>query len=281
MHKIMLFVDARFPPENECLNKAISIAKAFKLPIDLLLDVRKPHLERWYWPELLEMHALGDKTEDEANNVILSIQKTLSTSCVKSTVTRLDKPAFSGQISTLSETLANCLLLISSELKDKARAKFQEIVEVHAPTLVLTQQAWRSPLNLAVAIDPLHENAIDTQVDDRLFNQAATIKKKLETNFFLLHSCYIPPMAIDYHKQIIQIHKEAVNEFAETKCINTIDINIIKGNPEETIPSWVTDNQIDILAMGQFRRSKIKQYLIGSTAMTLIERMPCDLLLVS
>ena len=281
MNKIVLFIDIRFPPSSECLKKVAAISTSFKQDVDLLIDVKAPHLERWYWPEFLEKNSIGDKTEEKAQAVISSIKQTLHKDRVNSVITRLDKTTLSSQISKLSGSLGNSLLLMEASLKETARAKFQELIAIHAPTLILTDKPWGRPVNLTVAIDPLHEHANETQVDNRLFDQAHTIKSKLKSDLSLLHSCYMPPMAVDYRKQVLQIHKDAVHEFAELNNIKANDINLVNGNPEETISSWVTSNHVDILAIGQFRRSNIKQYLLGSTSMTLIDKMLCDLLLVS
>ncbi|MDI9817612.1 MULTISPECIES: universal stress protein [unclassified Legionella] len=55
-------------------------------------------------------------------------------------------------------------------------------------------------------------------------------------------------------------------------------INQLKGDPQELIPSFITDKEIDILVMGTVARTGISGFIIGNTAENILQKIDCSLL---
>jgi nucleotide-binding universal stress UspA family protein len=276
--KVMFFIDTRNPPTQECLSKALLIANAFKLSIDLLIDSRNNHPERWYWPELLSDQ---DKKvrQDGESDAILTIEKALKETKLKYQKIILTKSSYATQINKLLEPETETLLILEKKLRNKHHPIFQEIQKINAPILLTHDTQWHSPINLAVAIDPLHEDVEESLVNEHLVKLAAGLNKVTISSWPLIHSIYVPPMAIEFKAQIKTIHKETVMDFSSEHNIAKNRVVLISGNPEETIPQWAANNQTDILVIGLLKRSKKPFRWIGSTASALIENTSCDLLL--
>jgi len=55
-------------------------------------------------------------------------------------------------------------------------------------------------------------------------------------------------------------------------------IEYLKGQPEEVIPSIITHKKIDILVMGTVARTGISGFIIGNTAENILQKIDCSLL---
>ncbi|WP_133130705.1 universal stress protein [Legionella yabuuchiae] len=53
---------------------------------------------------------------------------------------------------------------------------------------------------------------------------------------------------------------------------------LLKGRPEEQIPSYIDDQRIDILVMGTLARTGISGFIIGNTAENVLQKIDCSLL---
>jgi len=59
-----------------------------------------------------------------------------------------------------------------------------------------------------------------------------------------------------------------------------LDMHLVQGEAEETIPQLVKEQHIDLLVMGTVARTGIEGFLIGNTAENIISRLRCSLLAV-
>ncbi|CSI61259.1 universal stress protein family 1 [Vibrio cholerae] len=54
-------------------------------------------------------------------------------------------------------------------------------------------------------------------------------------------------------------------------------IHHLHGKPDELIPEWVTQENIDILVMGTLARTGIAGFVIGNTAENIVQSIECSL----
>jgi hypothetical protein len=274
----MFFIDTRTPPTQESLSKTILIANTFKMPVDLLIDSQNNHPDRWYWPELLSN---SDKKlrQDEALDAVLKVEAALKTSKIKFQKINLTKSSYATQINNLLVSDTETLLILENKLRKKHHHIFQEIQDINTPILLMSNTPWQTPINLAVAISPFHDKTGENEVDQHLVELASKFKTVTAPNWPLIHSIYVPPMAVEFRKKIQEIHTDSVLDFAAEQNIRRNRVVIITGNPEDSLPQWVTHNQTNILIVGLLKRSKHPFRWVGSTASALIEKIPCDLIL--
>lgn len=74
-------------------------------------------------------------------------------------------------------------------------------------------------------------------------------------------------------------HEKALNQvISESKIKDGYQIHQLKGLPEEVIPSFIDDMNIDILVMGTVARTGISGFIFGNTAENIVQTLNCSLL---
>ncbi len=147
---------------------------------------------------------------------------------------------------------------------------------------ILGQQKWLVDGKAIGAIDPFHEDDSENISDAKVYNfmrKWATIAEQKVP--FLLHVIHIPPLAIEYEKQIETLHKEQVYRFAKKiKCAKDL-ISFTRGTPEHAILSYTDDNKIDLIVLGCREHSLFDKWLNGSTISALITQHSTDMVLIN
>lgn len=162
------------------------------------------------------------------------------------------------------------------------------------PLLLTKARPWAAAPRVIAAIDPGHVNDKPVLLDQCILQRAAYFARKLGGELHALHvflpvalvatATSIPPMvaavspeAIAYEREIR--FKEVAALVAEY-AVNAGNIHLEMGGPAEMLPRCATQLNADIVALGAISRSGIKRVFIGSTAEDVLERLPCDALIV-
>ena len=59
-----------------------------------------------------------------------------------------------------------------------------------------------------------------------------------------------------------------------------VKVELMEGSPDDVIPKFVTDHEIDILVMGTHGRSGISRLLLGNTAERILPVVDCSVIAV-
>jgi universal stress protein E len=162
------------------------------------------------------------------------------------------------------------------------------------PLLLTKARPWAAAPRVLAAIDPGHVNDKPVLLDRCILQRAAYFAQALGGELHALHvflpvalvatATSIPPMvaavspeAIAYEREIR--FKEVAAVVAEY-AVNAGNIHLEMGGPAEMLPRCAMQLNADIVAMGAISRSGIKRMFIGSTAEDVLERLPCDALIV-
>jgi len=278
LKKLMFLLDERQAPSEAILLKAILLAQMHSTSLDILLDEQNRHQERWYWPETFSKHQ-QDQVNETASSVVLAVKDTLEKAKVRYKIIKLDRKSYVEQLELITAKSSDALLIIDSALK--RHPLFQKIATYGTTVLLASPKTWHKTIRFAVAVDPLHENAEETQIDQRLVKQAENWQQHIDgIRISYVHSCFVPPMVVDYRAKIWQIHKEALSDMASNLNIAEAKIEMVPGNPENSLLTYTSANNIDVLALGLRARSAATTGWIGSTTSEIIDHAPCDLLLV-
>ena len=156
------------------------------------------------------------------------------------------------------------------------------ISENKATLFILGQEKWLAEGKAIGAIDPFHEDDDENKSDIKVYNfmrRWSTVDEQKEP--FLLHVIHIPPLAIEYEKQIEALHKEQVFRFAkQIKCSKEL-ITFTRGTPELALLNYIDDNKIDLITLGCREHSLFDKWLNGSTISALIDHKNVDLVLIN
>lgn len=78
-----------------------------------------------------------------------------------------------------------------------------------------------------------------------------------------------------------QHHYDALNKLIQESALTeNYDVAHVRGSPDEVIPQFITENDIDILVMGTVGRSGIPGFVIGNTAENVLQNLNCSLIAI-
>lgn len=281
MKKIVLLIDGRYTPAQIFLDKVIELAKQLDCFVDVLFDSRKMFPKRWYWSQIFSDHEMTDSRSSHYQQTQELLAQALSSHGVAFDMHELNSPDLAKRINSIAIKDETTLLALDSQLISKKHEILRQLSLLTVPVLLTNSEAWQKPLNVAAAVDPLHEHEPVKQTDKKLLKKLQVFSKRLSANDTILHSCYVPPIAIDHRKEILKIHEEALRQLISSSNIKQDTLVMLKGLPEESITKWLSSTNTDILMLGLLTRNdEVMNRHIGSTALSLIEQLPCDLLLI-
>lgn len=181
---------------------------------------------------------------------------------------------------TSESTEASRLLCIDEASGVMSPQVLRELTRHRFDVLLMTEQGWKNDLRIAVAIDPLHRQDKEADVDRLLVKRSQELKEALSAEMSLVYCQYVAPYLYKYTKEILANQKYAIQEFLDQKKLHHINLKFIKGNPEQGLLNAVNLLKASILVMGACKRGALSRYWSGSTVDVLLKEPPCDLLLV-
>ncbi len=75
-------------------------------------------------------------------------------------------------------------------------------------------------------------------------------------------------------------HEKALSQLMDESTIESSDkqVHHLKGLPEEVIPSFIDEHEMDMLVMGTVARTGISGFIFGNTAENIVQKLNCSLL---
>jgi universal stress protein E len=163
-----------------------------------------------------------------------------------------------------------------------------------APCPVLVVKSTKPYLHPAIvaAVDPLHTHAKPAKLDTEILKAAATLKSTLRGSLTIVHA-YPPPVVVtgawvsgpvvtpigsttDTEKTI----RKALDEELERLPMPPHKVAIVCGPAREVIPDQARRAKAGIVVMGVMSRSGLKRFFVGNTAETVLDALPCDVLVI-
>lgn len=167
---------------------------------------------------------------------------------------------------------------------------WQLIRRSQTPVWLVHNVEWQGE-RLCAALDPLHTDDKPAALDHQLIRNAIGLEKQLDLQAHYLHcqtplphSLLVDPeVQYEYERYVsssIKAHKEAFDQMVGQYGIGDLYAHLIEGSPEDAIPRFVREHNIDLLLMGAVARGHLDTLLIGHTAERVLERVECDLLVI-
>jgi len=163
------------------------------------------------------------------------------------------------------------------------------------PLLLTKADVWASAPRVCAAVDPGHANDKPAILDNRVVDHAAFLAKKLNGELHLLHvylpvaivaaaAAGSPPMAMTVSAEDLAREAEQrralLQDLVAEYRLAPGNVHLEVGGPAAVIPRALGEMGADIVVMGAISRSGLKRVFIGSTAEDVLERLPCDALIV-
>jgi universal stress protein E len=143
------------------------------------------------------------------------------------------------------------------------------------------------------AVDPLHERAKPTELDDRIIAAAKQLCYPLNGELHVFHAFDVtpalaPPMdSIAMPLPIREIaeamrarHTKAVHELTDPHGIARACVHVQQGSTREALVRLTDELHADVVVMGAVSRRGLKRLFVGNTAEEVLDKLRCDLLIV-
>jgi universal stress protein E len=157
------------------------------------------------------------------------------------------------------------------------------IRECPAPLLLVKDRPLAAEPHVLAAVDPLNEHDKPAALDDRIFTFAADLARVLRGHLHVMHS-YATPLGAelppDALKRIADEHRTAMARFLDTHAILGGRQHLYEGAAHECLQQAAKEHAADFVVMGAVARRGLKRLFIGSTAERVLDRLPCDLVII-
>lgn len=152
-----------------------------------------------------------------------------------------------------------------------------------APLLLVKPRSIAPQPKVFAAVDPLHEHDKPAHLDDKIFTFADLLTKSTGGELHVLHA-FQPPTGFELPADIVESisdqHREAMASFVKKNKIAASSAHLLEGPPAESLINETAEQAADFVVMGAVSRSGLGRLFIGSTATRVLDRLPCDLVIV-
>ena len=278
IQQLFWLIDEAANLDDAHIEKVRALTTAVNLPLIIAVHRSRRHRQRRYWNQFNRDPLIV--AQIEADYEVL--QTKLKTAFHAVSMIDVDIEDAAEQFLQNVQAKSGLLILSynSTSGMNYVLATLEFTRHYPLPVLILTQRPWAKQPKLTVAVDPMHENPRPRHLDEVLINMQQFLRRKLKSQWSVLHCFWVPPALTTYREKIRQLHQESLTEFASDMGVPIDRIRLISGKPENVIGEYVAVEKIDILLIGYVKRNPISQWWLGSTTISLLENPPCDLLLI-
>ncbi len=160
--------------------------------------------------------------------------------------------------------------------------------------LVKPRPAGQKPCFVA-AVDPLHERAKPADLDQRILSTAQALSSALNGEVHVFHAFDVStaiavsgdamtmPIALpinDFADAIRADHTEAIEKLCKEQGVPPERMHVLQGSTRQQLLALTEKLRADAVVMGAISRSGLKGLFLGNTAEDVLDRLPCDLVIV-
>jgi universal stress protein E len=157
------------------------------------------------------------------------------------------------------------------------------IRDCSAPLLLVKDRPLAEEPNVVAAVDPVNEHDKPAALDDRIFAFGTELARVLRGHLHIVHA-YATPLGAelppDVVKVIAQEHRSAMAQFLDSHPVLGDRAHLYEGLAHECLQKAAEEHAADFVVMGAVARRGLKRLFIGSTAERVLDRLPCDLVII-
>jgi len=166
------------------------------------------------------------------------------------------------------------------------------------PLLLVKPEAWSDQRRVLAAVDPGHNYDKPAALDHEIGEWTATLAAQLKGEAHALHA-YMPAtllmtataatgfgmsVATGAETELLaeerRMKAEMLRELMAPHGIDATRTHLTLGSASELLPSEAERLAVDLIVMGAVSRSRMQRLFVGSTAERVLDRLPCDVLIV-
>ncbi len=165
-----------------------------------------------------------------------------------------------------------------------------------APLLLVKSREWPAQgVQIAAAVDPGHPDDKPWTLDHEIIGAMEYLATGLPAQCSVVNSfcdmdeiadqtagasaefAIIGPAAVEAaHKQ----QREALRKLMIGHAVAAERVHLIDGAPVDSLPRFVREQRSDLLIMGAIARGNLFNFVIGSSAERVLDRLECDVLIL-
>jgi universal stress protein E len=154
------------------------------------------------------------------------------------------------------------------------------------PVLVVKAQAQAKYRHIVAAVDPFHTHSKPGELDRAILAYAHDLQGRTRATLSALH-CFVP---VEYFGADLPLplgavaeadaRRAEVEELLRKSGLQPSAARVERGPTHEVIKELVDRGEADVVVMGVLARSRVKEWLIGSTAERVLHGVDIDVLAV-
>lgn len=161
------------------------------------------------------------------------------------------------------------------------------------PLLLVKHRPWAYPPKVLAAIDPGHAHDKPAALDHRILRQASLVCRQLHAELHVVHAyistglvraaaaaLWATTMTAEELAKEEESKRREIGALTSGYGVHSRNVHVQAGGPTEVLPRTAVRCQADIMVLGAIARSGLTRLFIGSTAEVLLDRLPCDALIV-
>jgi len=171
------------------------------------------------------------------------------------------------------------------------------IRECPAPLLLTKPAVWRALVRFAAAVDPGHVDDKPASLDRELLATTEQLASALHGEARAVHVFNPLPLLASMAPvgaatggasfadgellvKMREAHERDFDALIAAYPAFAGRADVIDGAPPTVLPDYVLDKETDVVVMGAVARRALRRLMLGSTAERLLDRLPCDILVM-
>jgi universal stress protein E len=178
-----------------------------------------------------------------------------------------------------------------------ANSDWHLIRECPVPLLLTKPSAWRAHIRVAAAIDPGHADDKPASLDRELLEVADRFAVGMGGQAMAVHAFdslslasgmtsvvngvgSVPLIDLEIINALRKYHDNEFKAVLAGRPSFEGHAAMIEGSAVTQLPAYAVREHVDVLVTGAVSRSPVRRLFVGSTAERLLDRLPCDILVV-
>lgn len=299
---VLAVVDPTLEGAQPAVRRAAGLSEALRVPLVLLACVFDPYIAGDQMYPGIDLRKLRRASLDHQLSRLKALAEPLRDRGIEVTCRAVfDHPLHEGIVREVLRQSPRVVVKDTHPHSTLQRSLFsntdwQLIRECPAPLWLVKPGELPEAATVLAAVDPLHANEKPAALDRRIIASAREIAGLHGGRIHLGHAISVQfpgpgaalpaaaaiPVGVqpEIEAQIRREHASALEQLASEAGFGSDRVHLRRGQPSEVIPRLAGELKAAVVVMGAVSRSRLKRAFIGNTAEKVLERLPCDVLIV-
>ncbi|NNF60564.1 MAG: universal stress protein [Gammaproteobacteria bacterium] len=161
--------------------------------------------------------------------------------------------------------------------------------------LLVKNEEWSQRPVIMAAVDPMHLGDKPAALDAAILDTGEVLASAADGELHVVH-CYpvsapaaaaatgtVMPSTVDLEtlrSSIESAHREALERLLQGRDIASDKIKLLAGEPRRQLVEAASEQHADVVVTGAVSRGRLKRAFLGFTALHILDRLPCDLMII-